>query len=90
MGRDGSDGVATRYRAGLYADRFPVGARFFVPVQTDPGAHPASYAMGTGSFTGLKRPRRDVDHPPQSSAEVKERVELHLYSLSEPPWPVLR
>jgi len=36
--------------------------------------------MGVGSFPGLKRPGRDVDHPPPSSAEVKERVELYLYS----------
>jgi len=26
---------------------------------------------------GLKRPGRDVDHPPTSSAEVKERVDLY-------------
>ena len=37
--------------------------------------------MGTGSFPGIKRPGRGVDHPPPSSAEVKERVELYLYSL---------
>jgi hypothetical protein len=36
--------------------------------------------MGTGSFLGVKRGRRGVDHPPPSSAEVKERVELYLYS----------
>jgi hypothetical protein len=28
-------------------------------------------------------------HPPLSSAEVKERVELHPYSHSGPSWPVL-
>jgi hypothetical protein len=28
-----------------------------------PEAHPASYTMGTGSFPGVKRPGRDVDHP---------------------------
>jgi hypothetical protein len=43
-------------------------------VQTGPTAHPASYTMGTGSFSGVQRSGRDVDHPPQSSAEVKERV----------------
>jgi hypothetical protein len=32
-------------------------------------------------FPGVKRPERGVNHPPPSSAEVKERVELHLYSL---------
>jgi len=45
--------------------------------------------MGTGSFPGVKRPGRGVDHPPPSSAEVKERVELYLYSPSGPSWPVL-
>ena len=49
--------------------------------QTGPGAHPASYTMGTGSLSpGRKRPGRGVDHPPTSSAEVQERVELYLYS----------
>ena len=33
--------------------RIPVG-RDFPPVQTGPGAHPASCAMGTGSFAGVK------------------------------------
>jgi len=32
---------------------------------------------------------RSVDHPPLSSAEVKERVELYLFSPSGPSWPVL-
>jgi hypothetical protein len=45
--------------------------------------------MGTGSFPGVKWPERGVDHPPPSSAEVKERVELYLYSPSGPSWPVL-
>jgi len=54
-----------------------------------PGAHTAPYTMGTGSFPGVKRPGRGVDQPPPSSAEVKERVELYLYFLSEPLLPVL-
>ena len=32
-------------------------ARFSAPVQTDPGAHPASCTMGTGSFPGVKSGR---------------------------------
>jgi hypothetical protein len=29
-----------------------------------PWAHPASCTMGTGSFSGVKCPSRDADHPP--------------------------
>jgi len=32
--------------------------------------------VGTGSFPGVKRPGRGVDHPPPSIAEVKESTEL--------------
>jgi len=49
----------------------------------------ASYTMGTGSFPGVKRLGRGVDHPHLTSAKVKERVELYIYSLSGPSWPVL-
>ena len=63
-------------------------ARFSAPVQTCPGAHPASYEMGTGSFPGVKRPQRGVDHPPLSSAEVQ----IWSYTTTPPSqasWPVL-
>jgi hypothetical protein len=34
--------------------------------------HPASYPMGTRDFSlGVKRPGREADHSPSSSAEVK-------------------
>ena len=65
------------------------GARFPASVQTCPGAHSASYTMGTGSSPVVKRPGRNVEPPPQSSAEVKERVELFLYSTSRISWPVI-
>ena len=65
------------------------GARFSAPVQTGSESHSASYTMGTGAFPKAKRPGGGVDHTPPSSAEVKERVELHLYSPSGPSWPVL-
>jgi len=65
------------------------GASFSSPIKNGPGAHPASYIMGTGSFPGLKRPWPGVDYPITSSAEVKETVELYLYSPSEPTWSVL-
>jgi hypothetical protein len=41
----------------------------------------------TGSFSlGVKRPRREADHSPTSSAEVKECVELYLHSPNMPSW----
>jgi len=66
-----------------------VKARFSALVQNGPGAQPASCTMGTGSFPGVKPPKCGVDHPPTSSAEVKEREDLYFYSLCEPSWPVL-
>jgi len=65
-----------------------MGVRFSASVQTGPGAHPGSHTVGAGSFPGVKRPGRGVDHLPLSSAEVKERVKLYLYSPSEPSWHV--
>jgi hypothetical protein len=53
----------------------PVGARFFAP--------------GSPS-RGIKRPGRDVNHPPSYSTEVRERVELYVYSPSGPPWSCCR
>ena len=64
--------------AGLSGDRILVVVRFSAPFQTGPGAHPTPYTMGTGSFPGVKRPGRGVDHPPPSNAEVQERVELYI------------
>jgi hypothetical protein len=46
---------------------------------TCPGAHPASCIVGTGSFPGVKRPGRGVDHPPPPSARIP----------SGTSWPVL-
>jgi len=42
-----------------------------------------------GLFHGIKRPGRDIDHPTASSAEVKERVVLYLYSPSGPSWSII-
>ena len=69
-------------------DPIPVEARFSTPIQTGHGAHPASYTMRTMSFLGVKRWGRGINHPPLSRAEVKERVELYLYSATGPSWPL--
>ena len=65
--------TAWSVRPGRHWYRISVGAIFSSPVQTGPGAHPASYTIGTGIFSGVKRLGRGVDHLPPSSAEVKER-----------------
>jgi len=46
-------------------------------IQWVPGHSPGVEQLGSG-----------VDHPPPSSTEVKERIELYLYSPSGPLWPV--
>ena len=66
----------SRYSDSLWAgrsrDRIPVGARFSAPVQINPGAHTPSFTMGTGSFLGVKRPGRGVDHPPHLVPKLKK------------------
>ena len=84
-----SVGIATRYGLDGPGIESRWGARFSAPVQTGPGAYPASYTMGTGSFPGVKRPGRGADHPPTSSAEVEGRVELYICSPFGSSWPVL-
>jgi hypothetical protein len=76
-------------RARPSRDRIPVRARFFAPDHTGSGAHPACCTMGAGSFPGIKQPGRAVSHPPLSSAEVKEGVQLYLYSPFGPSWHVI-
>ena len=66
-----------------------MGVGFSAPVQTGPGAYPASCTVGTGSFPGVKRLGRDVDYPPPSLRRGHERVELYIYSPSGLKWPVI-
>ena len=90
MGRDNAVSITTHYGLDGPGIESRWGARFSAPVQTGPGAYPASYVMGTGSLSlRVKRPGRGIDQPPSSSAEVKERIELYLYSPSGPFWPFL-
>jgi hypothetical protein len=73
-GRDSSVGIALGY--GLddrdSRVRFPVGAGNFSlhhRIRNGSGAYPASYQMG--SFLRVKRPGREADYSPPTSAEVK-------------------
>jgi len=58
LGGPGSSvGVTTGYGLDGPGIESQWGARFSAPVQTGPGAHPASCTMGTGSFPGVKSGR---------------------------------
>ena len=85
---DSSVGISTCYGLDGPGIESRWDARFSAAVQTGPKTHPASYTM-TGLSPGVKRPVRDVDHPPPSSAEIKERVGRYIYSPFGPSWPVV-
>ena len=89
MGQDSSVGIATSYELDGLGIESRWGRDIPHPSRTGLLAHPASCTMGTGSFPGVKRPGHGVNHPPLSSPEVKERVELYVYSLSVPSWQVI-
>jgi hypothetical protein len=55
-----------------------VEATFFAPVQTGPGAYPASHEIATGPYIAVKQPACDHDHHFLFSAVVKERVGLYI------------
>jgi hypothetical protein len=81
VGRNSVVGIATRYGLDCPEIESWSGVRFSASVQTGPGAHPATYTAGTGSFPGVERPGRGVDHPPSSSVKVKYRVEKPFLTL---------
>jgi len=56
-GPGSSVGIVTGYGLDGTGIESQWGARFSAPVQTGPVAHPASCAMGTGSFPGVKSGR---------------------------------
>jgi hypothetical protein len=80
-------GIAQSYsdwlQAGRSNDRGSIlggGWEFFSSTQTGSWAQSASYLMGTGALSlGVKRPGREANHLPPSSADVKEYVELYLH-----------
>jgi hypothetical protein len=86
MSQDSSVGIATSYGLDdrMIGIRFPTGAGNFSlrhSVQTGSRAHSASYPIVAGALSlGVKRPGREADHLPASSAKVKECVELYLHS----------
>jgi len=75
--------------AGWSRDRIPMGMRFSTLVQTSPGVNQPPIQWFPGHSWGWSSRGVALTTLPQSSAEVKERVELYLYSPSGPSWPVL-
>jgi hypothetical protein len=71
-GRDCVVGTATRYGLDGPGIESRWGVRFSAPVQTGPGAHPASCTMGNGTFPGVKRPGRGVDYLPHPAPSLKK------------------
>ena len=78
-----------------YSDSLPSGGRAPVrrnfPHRSRPALGPPSllYNRHRISHPGVKWPGRGVATPSPSSTEVKERVQIYLYSRSRPSWPVL-
>jgi hypothetical protein len=56
----------------------PGGGKIFRNRPDCPWGPPSLLYNGYRVFPGVKRPERGVDHPTPSTAEGKERVELHL------------
>ena len=73
VGRDSSVGIATRYGLDGPGIEFRWEERFSARAQTGSGAHPASYTTDTGSFAGVKRLERGVDHPPHPASMLKKK-----------------
>jgi len=88
VGRDSSVGIATRYGLEGPGIESRWGRDFPHPSRSFLGAHPASYTMGTGSFPGVKRPGRSVDHPLHLAPRLKKEYS-YTYSSPGPSCPVL-
>jgi len=72
MGRNSVFGIATLYGLDGAGIEFRCWREFSVSVQTGPRAHPASYAMGAGSFPGVKRAGHGVDPRPDLAPRLKK------------------
>jgi hypothetical protein len=90
VGRDSSVSITTSYRLDGPGIESQWGDDIFRTRSDRPwGPHSPLYSGCRISFQGVKRPRCGVEHPPTTSAKVKERVELYLFSPSGSSWSVI-
>ena len=90
VGRDSSVGTGTRYGPEGRGIESRWGPNFQYPSRPALGAtQPPIQGVQDFFSRRVKRPGCGVNYPPPSSVEVKERVELYLYFLSGPSWPVV-
>jgi len=61
----------------------------FCTSSKQPWGPPSFLYKGYRLISGVKLPELGLSHPSEFSSEVKERVELYLYSPCGPSWPVL-
>jgi hypothetical protein len=80
MGWDGSAGIATCSGLDSLRTKSQWGGILSTSIHTDPGAHPGSVQQVPFYSPVYKRPGRWCLPPTPSSTEVKERIELYLYS----------
>ena len=80
-GWDSAVGIATRYGLDGPGIESRWGARFSARVQTGSEAHPASFKMGTGSFSGVKWPGRGVNHLCHLAPRLKKSRAIPLLPL---------
>ena len=87
MGRGTVAGIVTWY--GLDSPRIESRRRwnFSTPVHTGPGPH-LQWVPGFISG-GVKQPGRGIYHWPRPGSEVKEIVQIYLYSRFGPSWPFI-
>ena len=84
--RDSAVGIATRYGLEGPGIESRWGRDFPHPSRTALGPTQPPVEWVPGLSRGVNRPGHD--HPPTSSAEVKNRAELYPHSPYEPSWPV--